>query len=69
MRLTRGIAAVLAVMTLLLSLASVALAAQPDTPTARAEAGSFNKAQTGLDHQSEAAWEHDGPASPHAEWD
>ena len=69
MRGMRGIAAVLVAMVLLLSLASVALAAQPDNPTATAEHGSFNKSQTGLDHQSGAAWEHDGPASPHAEWD
>ena len=65
----RGIVAVLMAMVLLLSLASVALAAQPANPTATAEAGSFNKAQTGLDHQAGAAWEHDGPGSPHAEWD
>lgn len=57
------------VMVLGMVLAGPAAAAQPDNPTARAEQGSFNKSQTGLDHQADAAWFHDGPADPHVQWD
>ncbi len=64
-------AAVVAILTgaVLLALVPAVGAAQPENPTARAEQGSFNKAQAGLDHQAPAAWEHDGPARPHVEWD
>lgn len=57
------------VMLLAAALVGPAAAAQPENPTARAEEGSFNKSQTGLDHQSQWAWYYDGPAEPHVEWD
>ncbi|MDR7401193.1 MAG: hypothetical protein QN155_03055 [Armatimonadota bacterium] len=64
-------AAVVAVLigVVLLGLVPAAGAARPENPTARAEQGSFNKSPAGLDHQAPAAWEHDGPARPHVEWE
>jgi len=62
-------AAVLAVMVLATALVLPVAAAQPADPTQRAELGSFNKSPSGLEHQSDAAWLHDGPADPHVEWD
>ncbi|HXF81696.1 MAG TPA: hypothetical protein VNN19_02960 [bacterium] len=64
-----GMAAVLTLVALLVVAAGSALAAQPENPTARAERGSFNKSQTGLDHQSEWAWYYDGPADPRVDFD
>lgn len=69
MKTRSAIPAVLVLIALVLSLAGAVLAAQPDNPTARADQGSFNKSQTGLDHQSGMAWLHDGPADPHVEWE
>jgi hypothetical protein len=62
-------AAVALTMAALLIVAGPALAAQPENPTARAEQGSFNKSQTGLDHQSVWAWYYDGPADPRVDFD
>jgi len=64
-------AAVVAILigAVLLGFSPAAGAAQPEHPTARAEQGSFNKSPVGLDHQAPGAWEHDGPARPHVEWE
>lgn len=65
----RVVAVVTLTIIVLLGVIAPAGAVRPESPTARAEQGSFNKSQTGLDHQAPAAWEHDGPARPHVEWE
>lgn len=59
----------LTVVALMLVAVGPAEAARPENPTAKAELGSFNKSDTGLEHQSKWAWYYDGPAEPHVEWD